>query len=215
MDELIAAMDAATPKSLIDEIASVLIDMGEDGAKTALLQVGLDASKGGILSQVNELAVDYARNRAASMVGKKYDSAGNLVDNPDATYRLDEGTRELVRAEVKTAIEEGVSNDVLADRLSSNYGFSEGRADMIARTEITFADVQGNLAAYAESGVVGGKQWLASDGCCDNCKALDGVVVALDEDFPDDGGDGPPLHPNCECDVLPVLPELNDISNED
>ena len=56
--------------------------------------------------------------------------------------------------------------------------------------------------------MVSGKEWIiAQDEICDDCVALDGVVVDLDEPFPDGAGDGPPLHPNCRCDVLPVLIE--------
>jgi hypothetical protein len=43
-----------------------------------------------------------------------------------------------------------------------------------------------------------------------NVQALDGEVVGLDEDFPEGGGDGPPLHPNCECFVAPVVGEEAD-----
>lgn len=214
LNEIMAAMDASTSPTLLDDITVILKDMGIDGGRVALAQIDAKKLRSGALNQVNELALKYARERAASMLGKSYDAAGNLIDNPNASYRIDESTRELVRADVTRALTEGVSNDVLADRLAESYGFSDARAEMIARTEMTFADVQGNLTAYAESGVVEGKQWLASAGCCDDCQALDGVVVALDEDFPDDGGNGPPLHPNCECDVLPVLPDLESLSGD-
>ena len=77
---------------------------------------------------------------------------------------------------------------------------------MVARTETAYADVQGNLEGYRASGVVAKKEWLVSqDEVCPECEALDGKVVDLDEPFPGQGGDGPPLHPNCRCDVLPVL----------
>jgi SPP1 gp7 family putative phage head morphogenesis protein len=78
---------------------------------------------------------------------------------------------------------------------------------MIARTETAKADVEGNIEAYKQSGVVSGKQWITGAGCCDLCDELDGTIVEIDEDFPNEGGSGPPLHPNCRCDVLPVLTE--------
>jgi hypothetical protein len=66
------------------------------------------------------------------------------------------------------------------------------------------ADIRGNLIGWQESGIVSGKQWLLSADACEDCAAYDGVVVDLDDDF---GEGDPPLHPNCRCDVLPVLGE--------
>ena len=97
---------------------------------------------------------------------------------------------------------------MIATLLADNYGFSDERAETIARTETAKADVTGNLEGYAASGVVEGKEWtISQDEYCDECQGLDGVAVPLDQEFPDDGGWGPPLHPNCRCDVLPVLDE--------
>ena len=182
-----------------------LLAVGKAGGLDALAQIGVEDSTD-IVSLVNEGAVDYARERAAEMVGKKWVD-GELVDNPKAEWVIDEATRDMVRSTVTDAMQQGWSNDKLADELSSHYAFSDDRSTMIARTETAFADVQGNLTAYKASGLVGGKEWLVSADCCDDCEALDGVVVGLDEDFPDDGGDGPPLHPRCECNILPVLDE--------
>ena len=78
----------------------------------------------------------------------------------------------------------------------------------ILRAERRFADSAGNMSAYRASGVVAGKRWITGAGCCDLCEALDGVEVPLDADFPD-GGDCPPLHPQCRCACTPVLAEEN------
>jgi hypothetical protein len=65
------------------------------------------------------------------------------------------------------------------------------------------------MIAYKESGVVSGKEWLLGsehdqdDECDDNVAA---GVIALDDSFPS-GDDEAPAHPNCVCDVLPVLAE--------
>jgi len=119
---------------------------------------------------------------------------------------LDATTRDLVRTLTQEALEEGWSNDTLADELEGSEAFSEARSERIARTETAFADVQGNLIGWDESGVVEGKEWLTAPDCCDECQALHGEIVPLDEDF-SDGSDGPPAHPMCRCDVLPVLRE--------
>ena len=131
---------------------------------------------------------------------------GELVDNPNGEWQITDGTREMLRSDVTTAMQEGWSNDRLSDELQDNYAFSEERADMIARTETARADAQGNLAGYKASGQVESKEWLTAPDCCDECQEIDGEIVGLDETF-STGDDGPPLHPNCRCSVLPVLIE--------
>ena len=180
-----------------------LLDTANAGGLDALAQVGIEESPE-IVDVLNERAVEYARDRSAEMVGKKWVD-GELIDNPDDDWVIDEATRDMLRATVTEGIEEGWSTDRLADEIAGHYAFSDERAAMIARTETRYADVAGSLSAYKASGVVSGKEWLTADGCCDECGDLDGVVVGLDDDFPGDGSDGPPLHPNCECSVLPVL----------
>lgn len=129
---------------------------------------------------------------------------GELVPNPSAQWRIDEGTREMLRSAVTEALEAGWSNDKLADALADSHAFSEQRAEMIARTETARADVEGNLAGYRALGVQR-KQWLASEDACEDCEALDGQAVGIDDSFGEHGGFGPPAHPLCRCDLLPVL----------
>jgi hypothetical protein len=44
-------------------------------------------------------------------VGKKWDGE-ELIDNPDARWAITESTREMLRGDVATAIEQGLSTDV-------------------------------------------------------------------------------------------------------
>lgn len=173
---------------LAPELAELLQDMAADGGAEALAQVIAEASSAQ-LSQVNTAAVRYAEANAAELV-----------------KGLEESTRDMLQGLVTQALEDGLTNDELASAIQDSYAFSDARAETIARTETANADVQGNLAGYEASGVVQGKEWIiAQDEYCDECNELNGVVVDLVSPFPNDGGDGPPLHPNCRCDVLPVL----------
>lgn len=212
LERIMHAVDAGELLLVMHDVRPLLEKVAIEGGVAALDQVGIIDDES-ITNLVNLNAVDYALDRSAEMVGKKYVD-GVLVDNPKAQWRIDDATREMLRVDVATAEEEGWSNDRLADAIGKNYAFSDDRAETIARTETAFADVNGNLAAYKASGVVAQKQWLTAPDCCDECLDLDGVTVDLDEDFPDDGGDGPPLHPNCRCDVIPVL-ETNDEEDSD
>lgn len=81
------------------------------------------------------------------------------------------------------------------------------RSDMIARTESIDAANRGQEAAW-ESAMEEGwldprtakREWIAGPNPCEDCAAIaDADPVGLDEEFPEDGGEGPPLHPNCNC----------------
>jgi hypothetical protein len=103
------------------------------------------------------------------------------------------------------------------------------RAENIARTESSRAYQAGQLQGWKESGIVTGKKWLLAAGACPICEALakqfNDKVLKLDEHFYRLGDTieymdgekarvykvdyeniaGPPVHPQCGCDLIPVL----------
>jgi SPP1 gp7 family putative phage head morphogenesis protein len=177
-------------RDLAPDLADILEDMAAEGGAAALAQVIAEITEDQ-LGQVSSRAVDYAAERSAELITD-----------------IEESSRDMVRSTVARGVEEGWTNERIADELEGNYAFGSKRAETIARTETAYADIQGNLEGYRASGVVSGKEWIvAQDEMCEDCEGLNGIVVGLDEQFPDDGGDGPPLHPNCRCDILPVLTE--------
>lgn len=168
------------------------------------VRVGVAISK----DFINAYAADYAEARAAEMVGKRLVD-GVLVDNPDAKWVITDETRAGVKSLVQQAIDEGWSNQKLRAGLRDAYAFSGDRAEVIARTETAFADSEGNLAGWKESGVVDGKEWLTAEDdlvspeCEENGAA---GIIGLEEDFPS-GDSAPPTHPNCRCSISPVVKE--------
>jgi HK97 family phage portal protein len=129
------------------------------------------------------------------------------------------------RTIIARGLEERRSVQEIADQISQDYAFSPERATVVARTETARAFVEGERLGWEESGVVRGKQWQLAAGGCPFCRmtARKGTakVFALNEPFWKNGdtisaegktysvryGDvqGAPLHPNCRCDILPVL----------
>lgn len=195
--------------ALVPDAETILVRVLDDGGAAAAKQLGILAGDlPAITDQVHLEAVHWARTRAAELVGMKWDG-DTLVPNPDARWAITESTRESLRGAVVEALETGESTADLAERLEEHHAFSEARANTIARTEVAKADVAGNVATYRASGEVDGKRWLiGSEGSCDVCEGAAKLgVVPLDDDF---GGVGdPPGHPNCVCDVIPVLAELD------
>lgn len=212
-DEIERILDGVNLDALValvadGDLADALEQMYRDGGMEALVQLGINGTED-MLALVNEQAVQYARERAAEMVGMKW-VKGKLKPNPSAKWAISEATRNGIRSLVTSAIEEGWSNDRLAEQLSNAYQFSTERAVNIAATETAFADVAGNLEGYRASGIVKGKRWLLAQSdycpiCATNAAAGD---LPLDGLFPD-GTSGPPAHPRCRCDVIPILKETN------
>lgn len=207
VDTILAALDFSDWDELAKSVLPQLVGITKDGVVVAFDQLGVDADTD-LTGQVNEQAVAWARDRAAALVGMTWDDDGNLVENPKADMAITDGTREMLRSAVARAIEEGTSTSDFGDEIKDEYAFSGTRAERIARFEIAQADVQGNMIAYRDSGVVSGKEVIlgsehAGPDECDDAAAMG--VVPLDDDF---GGAGdPPFHPGCVCDVLPVLDE--------
>lgn len=196
----IAAVTAAGIQAALKVIGFADEDTTLNEARDAM---GLDPVEGGdevpnIVRQVNQRAVDYADARAADLV-----------------TQISENTRDMLRATVADAVEEGWGANKLADEISDSAAFSDYRAMMIARTELIDANNQGNLDAYRDSGVVRMKEWktagddLVSEGCQEN---EDEGPIDIDDTFPS-GDDAPPAHPNCRCVLLPVL--VNEATGEE
>lgn len=207
VDAILDALDFSAWGALAADVEPLLVKIAEDGVAVAFKQIGFSPSAD-ILAQANAKAIEWAKDRAAELVGKKILVDGSVVDNPNAVWAITESTREQLRSFVVSALEEGTSTADLATQLEDSYAFSEDRAETIARTELAHADVAGNMQAYRDSGVVDGKEWVLGSEHgdpdeCDDAAAMG--VVPLDDDF---GGIGdPPAHPKCVCDVLPVLAE--------
>jgi SPP1 gp7 family putative phage head morphogenesis protein len=195
---------------LIDPTEEQLAQVALDGAKRALMELGITDK--GITEQVYADAVAWARDRAAEMVGMRYNAAGDLVENPLADMAITADVREAIREQVANALEQGLPADELADNIMDLTEFSADRATTIARTEIIRANNQGHLNAFKGSGVVKEKEWsTAEDGdVCDECtdNEADGPI-GLDDSF-SSGDDAAPAHPNCRCTIVAVVEQSED-----
>lgn len=206
-------MDFAGWAVLVGDIDEALAGIVEDSGYAALKSVGIDVkAEEGKAGVINDYAVDYADDRAAELVGMRYNELGDLVDNPDAEWAITDSTRDFLRGAVSDAITGGWSNDKLAGVISDAYAFSDDRAMTIARTETQMASNKGALAGYKASGVVAYKQWvtaeddLVEEECIANSEDGPGKdgVLPLDEDY-QSGDDAPPAHPRCRCVIVPIV----------
>jgi len=176
------------------QLAPAMLAAFRRAAAVGASQVGLEMGED-ITKQVDVAAVAYGEKRGGELIK---DFAGTTDD--------------AMRSLIGRAVDDGMSPDELSDAVLDLGAFGEARAEMIARTELAFAHVQGNKAGWAQSGQVVGKRAVLGDlhdveDICD--EAADAGVVGLDEEFVPGAGD-PPFHPNCICDIVPVLSEDDD-----
>ncbi|HZP34174.1 MAG TPA: phage portal protein [Candidatus Acidoferrales bacterium] len=184
--------------ALVPSIASDLEQIAQETAREVLITLGVDDSE--VFDQVNQDALEFARARAAELVGRRI-VGGELVDNPNAEWAITETTREELKQLVIEAFAEGLSPAALETKIENAATFSAARAEMIARTELSRAHIQGALSAAAASGVVTAKYSLlgSEHDMDDECDTnADAGELKLDEPFPS-GDIAPPFHPNCVC----------------
>jgi SPP1 gp7 family putative phage head morphogenesis protein len=199
-DEIYAAIEAEF-SSLPVEVRAALEQAAIAGVDKGIIDVHLTDSS--LISAVNKIAQQWAAERAAEMVGMKFDVEGALIPNPNAQWVISDTTRDELRTIIKDSFGKETPMTELVQQIRDAGAFSEARADMIARTEVANAQVKGNWEVWKSTGLVESVQWLVSDNenVCDECEGNDGEVVKFGEGFPS-GDESPPAHPNCQCVVV-------------
>ncbi len=179
-------------EDIVDELQGAMLAAFRRAAEVGATQVGLSIED--ITAQMDPAAHAYALKRGGELIK---DLAGTTGDD--------------LRAVLARGVEEGMSVASLQKTIEGLASFGEARAEMIARTELAFAHVQGNVAAWRESGEVVGKRWLLADTHDepDECdQAAEAGIVGLDDEFVPGIMFPPDPHPRCCCDVEPILREL-------
>lgn len=192
IEDLLAQIEeSGVGVAIVDELTPEIEKAFKDAGIYGVAQVGINGSAGkDITKQLDPLAAKYAEERGGELIK-------DLADT----------TIEDLRSVLEQGVEDGLSTDELADQIDELGAFGEARADMIARTELAMAHVEGNVEGWRQTGEVSGKRSILGDlhdkeDECDDC-ADAGVVDLEDEFIP--GYDFPPYHPNCVCDIVPVL----------
>jgi hypothetical protein len=195
-------------RTLPAHVQPALEDAMLSGINTGMLQLALHDTK--MISAANKIATDYAKDRAAELVGMKYNAEGELIENPSAEWAISDTTRDKIKRIVKESFEgETKIKDVAAkiqQALQDDEAgiFTDARAKTIANTEVANAQAGGNFEVWKRSGLVGTVKWTVSaDEPCDICEANKDVEVEFEDEFPS-GDIMPPAHPNCRCVLVAV-----------
>jgi hypothetical protein len=166
-----------------------------------------DVSTG--ISDVNLVAMDWARNHAGERLGTKW-YEGEARTGPSEKWPVSESVRLAIRKIITEAFSRETRMSELIERIRVAGGFTEEQALTVAETETKLAQCHGNLAAWKRTGVVKSIKWLKSslhkgrDVCDLNVEA---GAVLLGQTFPS-GDEIPPAHIGCCC--SPCIAELNE-----
>ena len=183
------------------------------------------------LTPILDQVVIQAGNQANRLIG---------VDNPYIPKAMKEvDVKKFIKQQIQLFMDSAIDTDVdvmvgliaaglddeksvpeiKRDIIDKFSDYTPNQAEKITRTEVIKTSNLGAQDAFEQSGVVEGKQWLATedDRTDEECSALDGKIIDLTDnffvkgdkfmgitlDYQDVGY--PPLHPNCRCVILPVL----------
>lgn len=179
IDQLVtAALGSVDWTKFVDLAEPELEAAAVEGARVGLEELGVLPPAGTIpttevqalISEVNAVARDWAKQRAAEMVGMKYVD-GELVENPNAAWRIDQATRNMLQRDITAAFEAETPIADLAATIRASGAFSESRADLIATTEVSNAQMRGTAESWIQNGNVLEFKWQTSADhvCCDIC----------------------------------------------
>lgn len=141
-------------------------------------------------------------NPAAALLKPKRGLA-NILARTEKTARLLQDTSlSRIGTRLADALAKGLSVRQTADLLTSVLKDSQ-RALVVAQTEMGRAMMAEQSDTYADNGVQQ-VEWLALDPCelCAENEAAS--PIDINEEFPS-GDLFPPAHPNCYCDLVPVI----------
>jgi hypothetical protein len=144
-----------------------------------------------------------AGNPAAALLVDPPKGLETLLNQANVTIKgIDEKTLNDIGSSLALSLSDGLGARETAkalDRILDN----PARSMVIARTETARALVQSNLSAYRDAGVTE-IEWLVGDPEDEDCLMNDGEIVTIGDAFAS-GDTEPPVHPNCVCDVAPVI----------
>lgn len=195
-------------RELPPQVRPALEEAMISGLTTGILQLEFHDTK--LIASANTIASEFASERAAELVGMKYNHDGELVPNPKAEWAISDTTRDKIKRIVTESFEGETKMSVVVDKIQEALQtdeagiFTEARAKTIANTEVANAQAGGNFEVWKRSGLVKSVKWLVSAlEPCDECKDNENVEVDFGETFPS-GDMLPPAHPNCRCVLVAV-----------
>lgn len=192
----------ADPKNVTGAMKTLRSALGESlpAALLACLVAGGEAT---VLPQTRAAELRAAAGPTKMRFDKSNPAAAKWAREHAA--ELVDGITTTTEERIREAIARGQEGEVdVYDEVLDAIG-DEARAGVIARTESMRAANEGQRQMWGQAvddGLLTGdeqREWITAEDACPQCDELDGEQAEFDGEYPGDGGDGPPLHPNCRC----------------
>jgi SPP1 gp7 family putative phage head morphogenesis protein len=176
--------------------------LGQDSAKDAVRRA-VEATKS---SQYTDWQHWKAGNRAKELLLRPAGSLEKILKNVDVTIKgLDRVGYERVGSALADSFALGLSPSRSAKLILDTIA-DPARALTIAITEGSRAQSLATMDSYNELGL---EQWEWSANVpCPECADNDGEIKPIGDNF-SSGDSEPPVHPNCKCVMLPVIPDFS------
>jgi SPP1 gp7 family putative phage head morphogenesis protein len=146
-------------------------------------------------------------NAAAALLVKPTKAFQDLLDGAGVTIRgINSAGYDRLGTALSDAISLGLSSTRAAKLIQDSVS-NPARALSIAITEGNRAISRATIERYQGFGVEQ-VEWTVFDPCPE-CAVNNGAVVEIGRAFPS-GNSQPPVHPNCRCALLPVVPGFNE-----
>ena len=132
------------------------------------------------------------------------------VDGKTFSQRIWENTQGLIEtldAQLIHCVATGKKTTELKHMLMERFGVSYSRAETLVRTELAHIQVEAAKKRYEDYGFKKYRILGNTDDTCGNsspdCAKMDGKEFYFAEMKA--GVNAPPFHPNCKCDIVPVV----------
>lgn len=189
-DDILTAIDAAWDEHSGDFTENYI------SAAAAAAILGCERAK-------SLLSVAYAKKNMRLGIKLRVESEQITELLRDESGKRISQIKNTTRKQVQECLSEGFANnkgwEQLCVELQSIIA-SPVRAELIARTELSWAYVEQSIRIYQDAGVQR-VQWIATDDfrCCDFCRSMNGMIFPINQ-RPD-----MPAHPRCRCCYVPVI----------
>ena len=212
-DKFVSALDLAGFMVLIQAVFSELRVISVDSVAYTLkplledltITLGADAQQQ-LVGVVNKKAIEWAKDRAAELVGMGYNQEGALVANEAAKMNIVDTTKAMIKNLIVDGLQQNIGRQAIADNIVSSLAFSAERALLIAETEIARANEYSSLLSMLtiskSAGLDTEKSWSTAKDekvCADICAANEAEgKISINDDF-QSGDPCAPAHPRCRC----------------
>lgn len=125
-----------------------------------------------------------------------------------SSLQLEDSTRNALRQTITSGLRDGNGIDVLSSKMRRTMNdWSGARARTIANTEVNTSMSRASHDTYSRNGVKEMEWMTTASKPCDVCQTNESHgPVKVDDAFPS-GSSTPPAHPDCECTLVPVIPD--------